>query len=522
MDKFFAGIDVSTQSIKIIILNFGDQSIVYKDSLNYDEELPKYQTINGIIKNNKSSVSESDPLMWIDAVKIVLDKVKKRTNLLPKIKALSVSGQQHGLVSLDKNGKLSRSTSKLWNDFSTQDECDILTEKLGGVEKMISEIANTQRVGYTASKIFHMYRNERNSYMKTHSFLLVHNFINWYLSVGKIIMEEGDASGTGLWDPVKKNWSKKIMNIISKDLEKKLPQVKSSIQSIGTISSYFVEKYGFDPNCKIGAGSGDNMYSAIGTGNIEPGIVSISLGTSGTAYTILKKPYVDLSGDIACFCDSTGHYMSLLCISNMAGVYNTFLKENNLSHTEFEDLLSFTSPGNNGNIIVPWYDGERTPDLPEGSPIYFGFSLKDLNLKSLARGIMEGPILNLYEGFERMPVKSKKINITGGLSVSKSWCQTIADIFNCKTVSIKDEGAALGAAIHAGWVWEQELGHTSDLKELVNSFIKINEDVSFYPKKDNKKVFDDVKLLYKSVSRRIRGLKGNNPFIIRKKIIDNN
>ena len=111
---------------------------------------------------------------------------------------------------------------------------------------MIEEIGNTQRTGYTAPKIFNMYRNEQSFYKETKTFFLVHNFINWYLTGGRITMEPGDASGTGLWDPVKKVWSKNLLNIISKDLVEKLPNVGFSTKSIGTIAQYFVEKYGFD------------------------------------------------------------------------------------------------------------------------------------------------------------------------------------------------------------------------------------------------------------------------------------
>ena len=113
---------------------------------------------------------------------------------------------------------------------------------------------------------------------------------------------------------------------------------------------------------------------------------------------------MDQDGEIACFCDSTGKYLPLLCISNMAGGYNTFLKENNLSHADFEMLLTQTPPGNNGNIIIPWYSGERTPDIPEACPIYFGFKYEEINKKSIARGLIEGHVLNLFAGFSKMPV----------------------------------------------------------------------------------------------------------------------
>ena len=518
MDNCFAGIDVSTQSLKIIILDLKDNSVIYEDSVVYDNDLPKYHTINGTVGDKTQGISESDPFMWIDALNIVFKRASQDTSLLSNINALSVSGQQHGLVAIDKQGKLTRPTSKLWNDFSTQTECDILTEKIGGIDKMIKEIGNTQRTGYTAPKIFHMYRNEQSFYNETQTFLLVHNFINWYLTGGRIIMEPGDASGTGLWDPVKKVWSKNLLNIISKDLVEKLPTVGSSTKSIGTIAQYFVKKYGFDPECKIDAGSGDNMYSAIGTGNIKPGTVSVSLGTSGTAFTILERPYIDPSGEIACFCDSTGNYLPLLCISNMAGGYNAFLKENSLSHSDFEDLLSFTDPGNNGNIIVPWYDGERTPDMPDASPIYFGFSLENLNKKSIARAIIEGHILNLNEGFDRMPVRPKVLHLTGGLSLSKSWCQTIANIFNCQTVPVVGEGAALGAAIHAAWIWEKESGNEEiELVDLAQSFVKFDESLRSDPESDYAQTYENLRSLYKSVTRRIRGLESDDPFSKKRK-----
>ena len=119
-----------------------------------------------------------------------------------------------------------------------------------------------------------MYRNEKSYYDSTKYFLLVHNYINWYLTGGEIAMEEGDASGTGIWDPVNKKWSKKVINLISEDLINKLPVVTSSTKSIGHISNSLAHQYGFDLECRIDAGSGDNMYGAVGTGNIDKGIVT--------------------------------------------------------------------------------------------------------------------------------------------------------------------------------------------------------------------------------------------------------
>ena len=512
MNQFFAGIDVSTQSQKLVVIDLDIDAIVYSDSINYDNDLPDYKTFNGVIRNNPPGVSESDPNMWIDGLHILFKKLSKRTDIISSIKCLSVSGQQHGLVALDRKGNLAKSTSKLWNDFSTQKECDILTESIGGKDRMISEISNSQRTGYTASKIFHMQRNEIELFNSTYHFMLVHNYVNYFLTGGVFAMEEGDASGTGLWDPVKKKWSESLTSIISKDLLSKLPPVRSSKESIGNISKELVKEYGFNSTCRIDAGSGDNMYGAIGTGNIDPGILTISLGTSGTAYTIVDSPFVDPTGEIACFCDSTGRYLPLLCVSNMAGGYNSFLEKNGLSHLEFEALMTCTHPGNDGNVIVPWYEGERTPNLPNASPIYFGFSYDDLTKEKVARGLIEGHVLNLYEGFSKMPIKPKEIYLTGGLSKSKVWCQMIADIFNCKATPVVGEGAALGAALHAGWIWNNENGSNETLSKIVKPFITFNEQLRCTPKDENIKVYDNLKSLYSSITMRIRGLDGKDPF----------
>ena len=232
MDRLFAGFDISTQSAKLVLLNWARGDIVYEDSLNYDLALPQYDTKNGIIFNEDSSVSESDPLMWIEAVDVLFKRLKNKSMPTDQIKSISVSGQQHGLVALDKKGKLSRSSSKLWNDFSTQKECDLLEDSIGGRSKMIQEVGNSQRTGYTASKIHNMFLNERDLYDKTSVFLLVHNFINWYLTGGVITMEEGDASGMALWDPVNKAWSDSVINSIDINLKAKLPNIESSKKSI--------------------------------------------------------------------------------------------------------------------------------------------------------------------------------------------------------------------------------------------------------------------------------------------------
>ena len=519
MDELFAGLDISTQGAKLVILDWTNLTESYVDSINYDNDLPWYGTVNGVIKGNKLGVSESNPLMWIEAVELLFKRAVDKQVPLKDIKAISVSGQQHGLVALDKKGNLAHPVSKLWNDFSTQEECDLLTQQVGGIDQMISEVGNTQRTGYTASKIYHLVRHEKENYKKADILFLVHNYINWYLTGGVAVLEPGDTSGMALWNPVTRSWSKKVLDSISADLMTKLPDMGSSTKSIGRVSNKLVDCFGFAPECKVDAGSGDNMLGAIGTGNVELGVVTISLGTSGTAYTFMDDLFVDPDGEIACFCDSTGNYLPLLCVSNMANGYNDFLSTNSLSHTQFDELISITPPGNQGKLLIPWFDGERTPDIPLATPLYFGFRTGDFDNKIIARSLLEGHVLNLHSGFDRLPVTPKIIHLTGGISRSFSWCQAIADIFHCETVPVKGEGAAMGAALHAAWVWFNEDGQNIDIRDVSNSFIKFREKSRCWPRKEYKSTYRTLKDLYRSLTKRIQGLESSDPFQIRQDLL---
>ncbi|UCD36818.1 MAG: hypothetical protein JSW54_08230 [Fidelibacterota bacterium] len=517
--NLFAGLDVSTQSCKLVIIDTKAGNVVFVASVNYDDDLPRYQTRNGAIQGLGEGVSESDPEMWLEAVNTVFSKAVDAQIPLDHVGCISVSGQQHGLVALDADGNLARARSKLWNDFSTLEECDILTEKVGGLANMITEVGNSQRTGYTAAKIFHMQRHEPEAYRRSTTLFLVHNYINWYLTGGVRVMEPGDSSGIALWHPKTRRWSDQVIQAIDPGLKDKLPEIKPSDQTIGGIAPKLVDQFGFDPQCRIDAGSGDNMYGAVGTGNVEPGIVTVSLGTSGTAYTFMEEAYIDPSGEIAAFCDSTGHHLPLLCVSNLANGYDDIIEQYSLTHDEFSEVIKLTEPGNGGRLLIPWYVGERTPDVPQAAPVYFGFGLGDFTREILCRAVLEGHVLSLHNGFEKMPVEVREIRLTGGLSRSDAWCQAIADIFEAETVPVEGEGAALGAALHAAWVWQNENQAPLSIRDVVQPFIILDEKRRKTPDKDALPGYRKQKQLFDALSKRIRGLDCDDPFRLRAEML---
>jgi xylulokinase len=518
-DRLFAGLDVSTQSCKAVVIDIEREQVVQSVTIHYDQDLPHFGTQNGVIPDTEAGVSESDPQMWTEAVGMAFGRLQEAACPLEHIRCLSVSGQQHGLVALDAQGGLARPRSKLWNDFSTQEECSLLTEAAGGLEKMIREVGNSQRTGYTAAKIYHLLRHEPENFTKAATLFLVHNYINWYLTGGIRSMEPGDTSGTALWNPRTQAWSKKVIDLIDPGLVDKLPPVRPSDQSIGIISRFFVEKFGFSPTCKIDAGSGDNMYGAVGTGNVRPGLVTISLGTSGTAYTVMEEAFIDPLGEIAAFCDSTGKHLPLLCVSNLANGYDALLAQLGISHLDFTQLVVQAPPGNAGRLLIPWYTGERTPDIPAAAPVYFGFKLDEFTPEILARAVLEGHILNLYEGFQRMPVKPAEIRLTGGLSRSEAWCQAIADIFAAETVPVEGEGAALGAALHGAWVWHKEAGEEIALEALVAPFVLLNESRRKNPRPEYQGIYRQQKALFHSLRRRLQAKEAEDPFPLHAQLV---
>jgi xylulokinase len=462
--------------------------------------------------------------MWIEAVEALLERLGAAGSYAPRIRCISVSGQQHGLVALAADGTLARSRAKLWNDFSTAEECRILTEAIGGPDEMIAEVGNSQRTGYTAPKILHLRRHEPRLYDRARTLLVVHNYINWYLTGGPdggvAVMEPGDTSGTALWHPGKKRWSQRLIEAVDPALTDKLPPVRPADRTIGKIGATLSARFGLPPDCRVDAGSGDNMYGALGTGNIEPGMITVSLGTSGTACTVLDEPFIDPTGEIAAYCDSTGRYLPLLCVSNMANGYNAVLEQFGLSHAEFDAVVEKTPPGNGGRVMIPWYEGERTPDLPLAAPISLGFGLGDFVPEKLCRAVLEGHVLNLYEGFTRMPVEPHEIRLTGGLASSASWCRMIADVFEAETVPVRGEGAALGAAIHAAWVWHREAGRERSLAEIAQDLVVVDEARRQTPQPGLSQAYRLLKRLFRALSRRARGLDGEDPFELRRELRD--
>lgn len=462
----FLGIDCGTQSTKTIALDWETGTI-----------LASAQKPYALLPGLPSGAMEQDPRDWTAAADETIQNVLTQLGTRrEEVRGIGVSGQQHGLVVLDENDNIVR-PAKLWCDTSTTAQCDEITAHFGGTNALTALVGNGMRTGYTAPKILWLRQNEPANWKNTTSVLLPHDYLNFWLT-GVKRMEFGDASGTALLDVETRRWSTKVLDFIADDLIDKLPPLGSSCQSHGVLREELRKKWGLAKPPQVSAGGGDNMMAAIGTGNIRPGVVTASLGTSGTLFAFSNTPVVDPRGEVAAFCDSTDNWLPLVCTMNVTLVTEHLCKIFAWDHAGLEDQIRSVPPGCDGLVLLPYLTGERTPDLPRGSGVLHGLTLETFTPAHLARAAMEGVTLGLGYGltrFRQLGLIPREIRLTGGGSNSRIWRQICADVFGVPTVCLASgEGAGLGAAVQAGWTWNKENGSDASLAEICDRLITVD------------------------------------------------
>jgi xylulokinase len=478
------GIDSGTQSTKTIALDTASGEIVASAQQAY-----------GFVEAHGQGAMEQDPAAWITAVETTISEVLQQLgSRRSEVAGIGVSGQQHGLVLLDAQDQVVR-PAKLWCDTSTTAECAELTKTLGGEAKVVELTGNAMLTGYTAPKILWVRKNEPQNWQKTASVLLPHDYINWWLTSVKS-MEYGDASGTALLDVQTRTWSQPVLDAVASGLADKLPPIRSSEVPAGTLRADLTAKWTLSGSVIVSSGGGDNMMGAIGTGNVRSGIMTASLGTSGTLYAFSPSPVVDPKGEVAAFCDSTGSWMPLACTMNVTLVTElTRSLFTGWSHDQYASEASTIPAGSDGLMLLPYLAGERTPNLPRGSGVLHGITTKNFTPAHLARAAMEGVTLGLAYGLDRfraLGVNPTEIRITGGGTKSLFWRQLCADVFGVPTVCLtSSEGAALGGAIQAAWAAGGDHS-TAALHALCNRLVTLDESTRCTPDPKNVAIYKDL------------------------------
>ncbi|MDC7234200.1 MAG: xylulokinase [Spirochaetales bacterium] len=491
--KTIIGIDNGTQSTKVVFYDFENKKIVASASAPHD------------MISREDGSREQKASWWIDALTSCfqqIDPAVKQTAL-----AAGVSGQQHGFVPVDDRGNVLHDV-KLWCDTSTAGECRELTEAYGSDEKLLEDTGNLILPGYTASKILWFKKDQPAAYAKMKHILLPHDYLNFYLT-GKAVMEYGDASGTALLDVRSRTWHKELVKAIDpdRDLMSCLPDLIEPWEAAGTVLPEIAEKFGIPSGIPVSSGGGDNMMGALGTGTTRDGVLTMSLGTSGTLYGYSDKPIVDPDGNLAAFCSSSGGWLPLLCTMNCTVATELMRDLFEFGVKEFDEMGAKAPVGAEGILTLPFFNGERTPNLPNGKGCIVGMTAGNVKKENIFRSALESAILGMKVGldsFVNLGFEAREIRLIGGGANSRIWRQITADVMNLPVViPASSEAAALGAAVQALWCLEKGEGKDPEINTLIDEHIELDSGKGCTPDPEN---VEKYKAVYAEYSKYVNAL----------------
>jgi len=364
--------------------------------------------------------------------------------------AVSVAGQQHGMVVLDADGEVLR-PAKLWNDTESAPDAGWLLGQLDdGAAGWAAACGSVPVASFTITKLSWLHRTEPELFGRVARVLLPHDWLTSQLT-GAYSTDRGDASGTGYWSPAEGRYRTDLLTIVDRDLDwdAALPTVLGPTETAGRWTDGAVDAV-------VAPGTGDNMAAALGLG-LRPGDLALSLGTSGTAFTVSERPSADATGTVAGFADATGRFLPLVCTLNATKVTDTVARLLGVDTAGFDDLALAAPPGAGGLVLVPHLDGERTPNRPQATGTLTGLRT-DAGPAQLARAAVEGVVCNLLAGADALGTDTDDglVLLIGGGARSAAYRQVVADLVGRPvTIPDTDELVACGAAVQAAAVLHQ-------------------------------------------------------------------
>ena len=416
-----AGVDSSTQSVKVVVRDAETGAWVREARASHPDG------------------TSVDPAAWVSALDMAMD------GLLDGVAALSIAGQQHGMVVLDEAGDVIR-PALLWNDTRSAPDAEALVDEFGGPAAWAQAVGSVPVAAFTVSKIRWLARSEPENARRVASLMLPHDFLTWLLSgrPESAATDRGEASGTGYWSPADGAYREDLVRLALGHVPR-LPRVAGPSEAIGETGSGII----------LGAGTGDNMGAALAL-DVAPGDVVVSLGTSGTAFAGSSLPTSDASGLVAGFADATGNFLPLVCTLNAARVLTSTAV---LLGVDFEGLARLAlaaEPGSGGLSLLPYFDGERTPNLPDARGSLHGITRENLTPQNMARAAIEGMFGGLADAVDALVcvgVSPTRILLVGGAAANPAVGAVAATLFDVPVVvPPPGEYVADGAARQAAWV----------------------------------------------------------------------
>lgn len=449
----YIGVDCGTQSTKVVVIDVEQGMILAEASRAHR------------LDEGENGRREQAPAEWLSALKgaffAALDKAGVSAS---QVRGIGISGQQHGMVALDGEG-VPVYPAKLWCDTETSAHNADLVARLGGEAGCLEKLGLVLQTGYTASKVAWLREQYPKAYHRIESLLLPHDYLNFWLT-GERVTEAGDASGTGYFDTRKRCWQLDVFAEIAPELDptRVLPRVLEAHETAGVVRPEVARELGLGDQVVVSSGGGDNMLGAIGTGNITPGLITLSLGTSGTVCAYSATPVECDSAMVANFCSSTGGWLPLICTMNVTSATTRVRELFGLDLAAFGEKVASAPTGAEGVTVLPFFNGERVPMLPDASADFLGLNSLNTTQANLCRAVVEGATFGLRYGLELLgdlTAGASQIRLIGGGANSPVWRQIVADITGTQVICPEiTDAAALGAAIQAAWCDQRAKGMT--------------------------------------------------------------
>lgn len=485
----YIGVDCGTQSTKVVVVAPDDLQILAVAAAPHN------------LVSADNGRREQDPAEWVSAFEQALAKALSSAGISGhEVKAIGISGQQHGMVALDTQGNPVY-PAKLWCDTESASENAALLKALGGPSGALQRLGLVVQTGYTASKVAWLREHQPEAYRKTATILLPHDYLNFYLT-GNRVTEAGDASGTGYFDTRARRWREDVFGLVAPELdpEKALPELIDAQACAGRVRADVAARLGLGTDVVVSSGGGDNMMAAIGTGNIAPGMLTMSLGTSGTLFGVSSTPAISADGIAANFCSSHGNWLPLICTMNVTSATSQIQRLLGLDLAGFNQAAASAPAGAGGILMLPFFNGERVPPLPRANAGIIGVTGVNGTRENMARAVIEGVTFGLKYGYEVIaqscgehnPMPSS-IRLVGGGAQSKVWRQVISDVLNIELACpASSEAAALGAALQAAWCEQGLHGQGTSLAALCSAAIRMDQTTHTQPDPDSVACYADV------------------------------
>ena len=437
MTTLVAGVDSSTQSCKVVVRDAETGRAVREGRAPHPEG------------------TEVAPAAWEGALRSALE----RAGGLDDVAAVAVGGQQHGMVCLDAAGEVVRD-ALLWNDTRSAGAATDLIAELGGGDADAGRRAWAEAVGlvpvasFTATKLRWLAENEPANADRVAAVCLPHDWLTWTLAgspgLDALVTDRGDASGTGYWSPITEGYR---LDLLERAFGRRLavPRVLGPAEAGPAVSS----RWSAGGAAVLGPGTGDNAAAALGVG-AEPGDVILSIGTSGVVSTVSTTPARDPSGTVAGFADATGHFLPLVVTLNAARVLDATARLLGVDHAGLSRLALSAPAGSGGLVLVPFLEGERTPDRPQSTGALHGLTLATSDPAHLARAAVEGLLCGLADGLEAIAATGaevRRVLLVGGGARSEAVRRIAPAVLGVPVLAPPPgEYVADGAARQAAWV----------------------------------------------------------------------